>query len=164
MASFFRRFNPDADAADDGGLPTGDGSSGPSWDWLDASAASSCDRAPGRAADAAWSAWAGAERLQSFAASRPAPLASPASSASAGSSSGASGATSPDPAIAADVASQEQNGSLSYNAVLTFSTAAAAGGMTASKFAALQSFAAELNAPGGISVTAYVQQITDDVI
>ena len=36
--------------------------------------------------------------------------------------------------------------------------------MTASKFAALQSFASELNAPGGISVSAYVQQITDDVI
>ena len=36
--------------------------------------------------------------------------------------------------------------------------------MTASKFAALQSFAAELNAPGGISVTAYVQQIADDVV
>ena len=32
------------------------------------------------------------------------------------------------------------------------------------KFAALKSFAAELNAPGGISVTPYLQQIADDVI
>ena len=154
MASFFRRFNPGADAANDGGLSTGDGSSGPSRGWLDASEALSFDRVPGRSADAAWSGWAGVERLQSFAASRHAPLVSPASSASAGSNSSASGATSPDPAIAADVASQEQHGSLSYNAVLTILDSAAAGGMTASKFAALQSFAAELNAPGGISVTA----------
>jgi Calpain family cysteine protease len=164
VASFFQRFNSGGDAADDGGLPTSDGSSRPSWGWLDASAALSCDRAPGRAADAAWSESAGVERLQSFAASRHAPLASPAASAPAGSSFGASGATSPDPALAADVAGQEQNGSLSYNAVLTILDSAAAGGMTAAKFAALQSFAAELNAPGGISVTAYVQQITDDVI
>ena len=147
MASFFRGFNADADAVPDGGLSEGEGSIGPSW-----------------AADAAWSQWAAAERGQSFAASRPAPLASPASRASGGSGSGASGATSPDPAIAADIASQEQSGSLSYNSVLTILDAAAAGGMTASKFAALQSFAAELNGPGGISVTAYVQQIADDVI
>ena len=163
MASFFRVFDPDADAADDGGLPAGDGSIGSSWSWLDPSEASRF-RVPEQGADAAWSAWAGAERLQSFAPSRPARLKSPASGGSGGSSSRASGATSPDPAIAADVASQEQNGSLSYNSVLTILDAAAAGGMTASKFAALQSFAAELNAPGGISVTAYVQQIADDVI
>jgi hypothetical protein len=41
---------------------------------------------------------------------------------------------------------------------------AAAGGMTASKFSALQAFASELNTQGGISVSPYVQQITDDVI
>ncbi len=164
MAAFFRRFNPGADAANDGGLSTGDGSMRPSWGWLDASEGLSFDRVSGRAAEAAWSGWAGVERLPSLAASRPAPLVPSASSGSAGSNSGASGATSPDPAIAAEVASQEQNGSLSYNGVLTILDTTAAGGMTASKFAALQSFAAELNAPGGISVTAYVQQITDDVI
>ena len=41
---------------------------------------------------------------------------------------------------------------------------AAAGGMTASKFAALKDFVSELNATGGISVSAYVQQIAGDVI
>ena len=164
MAIFFRGFNPNADAANDGGLSTKDGSIGPSSGWFDPSEALSFDRIPQRAADAAWSGGDGVERVQSLAASRPAPLVSPASSASGGSTSGASGATSPNPAIAAEIASQEHNGSLSYSAVLTILDAAAAGGMTASKFAALQSFAAELNAPSGISVSAYVQQITDDVI
>ena len=163
MASFFRGL-PDADGANNGGLSTGDRSIGPTWGWLDASEALSFDRIPGRAADSVWSGWAEVGRQQSPAASRPAPLVSPASSASGGSTSGASGATPPDPAIAAEIASQEQNGSLSYNAVLTILDAAAASGMTTAKFAALQSFAGELNAPGGISVTAYVQQITDDVI
>jgi hypothetical protein len=36
--------------------------------------------------------------------------------------------------------------------------------MTASKFSTLQTFASELNTTGGISVSPYVQQITDDVI
>jgi hypothetical protein len=36
--------------------------------------------------------------------------------------------------------------------------------MMTSKFAALQSFASELNASGGVSVSSYVQQIVDDVI
>jgi hypothetical protein len=159
MASFFRGFNPDA--ANDGGLSTGDGSIGPPWGWLDASETWSVPRWDDAASS---SGWAEAERVQSIAAKHPAPLVSAASSASGGSTSGASGATSPDPAIAAEIASEEQNGSLSYNAVLTILDSAAAGGMTASKFAALQSFAAELNAPGGVSVTTYVQQITDDVI
>ena len=70
----------------------------------------------------------------------------------------------PTPRIAAEIASQEQNGSLSYNSVLAILDDAVTGGMTASKFAALQSFASELNAPGGVSVSAYVQQIADDVI
>jgi hypothetical protein len=36
--------------------------------------------------------------------------------------------------------------------------------MTASKFSTLQTFASEFNTTGGISVSPYVQQITDDVI
>ena len=107
---------------------------------------------------------AAVERGRSLAPSRPAPLTRAGSGLSGDSSSGASGAASPDPAIAVEIASQELEGSLSYNAVLTILDAAAAGGMSTSKFAALQSFATELNAAGGISVTPYVQQITDDVI
>ncbi len=69
-----------------------------------------------------------------------------------------------DPGIAADVAKDLQNGSLSYSADLSILEDAATGGMTASKFSTLQTFASELNTTGGISVSAYVQQITDDVI
>src|SRR5271166_3665271 len=69
-----------------------------------------------------------------------------------------------DPGVAADVAANVQNGSLSYSATLSILEAAAAGGMTASKFSTLQTFASELNATGGISVSPYVQQIADDVI
>src|SRR5271165_4130222 len=66
--------------------------------------------------------------------------------------------------IATDVAKDLQNGSLSYSADLSILEDAAAGGMTASKFSTLQTFASELNTTGGISVSAYVQQITDDVV
>jgi hypothetical protein len=38
------------------------------------------------------------------------------------------------------------------------------GGMTAAKFAALQDIAGELNTPGGLTASAYVQQITGDVV
>ena len=69
-----------------------------------------------------------------------------------------------DPGIAADVAKYLQNGSLSYASVLTILQDAAVGGMTTSKFSTLQTFASELNASGGISVSPYVQQIADDVI
>ena len=68
------------------------------------------------------------------------------------------------PAIASDVAKDLQNGSLSYSADLSILDDAASGGMTASKFSTLQTFASELNTSGGISVSPYVQQITDDVI
>jgi hypothetical protein len=66
--------------------------------------------------------------------------------------------------IAADVARDLNNGSLSYASVLSILEDAAAGGMTASKFSSLQTFAADLNRAGGISVAPYVQQIADDVI
>jgi hypothetical protein len=132
-----------------------DGSTGPNPGQPDESSTFDFGRVPEQAADAAWFGWIGVERLWSVAASRSASLTPPA---------GAAGSTAPDPAVAADIASRVQNGSLSYTSVLAILDDAAAGGMTASKFAALQSFAGELNAPGGISVTAYVQQIADDVI
>ena len=53
---------------------------------------------------------------------------------------------------------------MGYASVLSILEDAAAGGMTASKFSTLETFAAELNQPGGITVSAYVQQIADDVI
>ena len=84
-------------------------------------------------------------------------------SPSSGSAAQASAAA-PAPSITAEIAADVQNGSLTYAADLSILEAAAVGGMTASKFSALESFAEELNAPGGISVSAYVQQITDDVI
>jgi hypothetical protein len=146
-ASFSRGLDPNADAANDGGLSPDDGSIGPAWGWFDASGAFRFGRVPGQAADAPSSGWSGVERLQSFAAPRPAPLVSSAHGASGSSSSGASGATPPDPAIAAIIASQEQNGSLSYNAVLTILDDAAAGGMTAAKFAALEGFALSSTRP-----------------
>jgi hypothetical protein len=69
-----------------------------------------------------------------------------------------------DPGISADVAKLMTNNSLSYNSMLTILQDAAAGGMTASKFATLQTLASMLNAPNGITVSSYVQQIADDVI
>jgi len=68
------------------------------------------------------------------------------------------------PGIETDVAKDLQSGSLSYSADLSILEDAANGGMTASKFSTLQTFASELNTAGGISVSPYVQQITDDVV
>jgi hypothetical protein len=59
------------------------------------------------------------------------------------------------------------NNSLSYEAMLTILDDAAKGGMTAGKFDALQTLASKLNAGllnNGITTSAYVQQIADDVI
>jgi hypothetical protein len=56
------------------------------------------------------------------------------------------------------------NNSVTYNGMLTILQDAAVGGMTATKFSALQSLAAMLNQPGGLTTSAYVQQIADDVI
>jgi Calpain family cysteine protease len=162
MAGFFRGFALDAENSDAGALSTDGWSTGPSRGWLDANAALDFGRVSDQEAAAGWLGWAGVERLPSSAASRPTSLKSGGSGSSGG--SGASGASPPDPAIAADIANQEQNGSLSYNSVLKILDDAAAGGMTASKFAALRGFVSELNATGGISVSAYVQQIAGDVI
>jgi hypothetical protein len=68
------------------------------------------------------------------------------------------------PGIAADVAANVQDDSVSYSGALTILDEAATGGMTASKLSSLQAFAAELNVAGGISASPYVQQITDDVV
>jgi hypothetical protein len=56
------------------------------------------------------------------------------------------------------------NNSLTYNGMLTILQDAAVGGMTATKFSALQTLASMLNQPNGLSTSAYVQQIADDVI
>lgn len=69
-----------------------------------------------------------------------------------------------DPGIAADVAKLMVHDSLSYNAMLTILQDAASGGMTQSKFSTLKTLASLLNAPNGISVSSYVQQMADDVI
>jgi len=66
--------------------------------------------------------------------------------------------------ILADAKAQEVNGSLSYAGMLTVLQDADSGGMTAQKMTGLQELAAELNASGGIQTSAYVQQITDDVV
>ena len=66
--------------------------------------------------------------------------------------------------IEADVAKLMVNNSLSYSSMLTILQDAAVGGMTASKFSTLQTLASLLNAANGISTTAYVQQIAQDVI
>jgi Calpain family cysteine protease/ALTTAQ repeat len=54
--------------------------------------------------------------------------------------------------------------SLNYDAMLTILEDDASGGMTSTKFSALQALASELNAPGGISVSSYLQYITDALV
>jgi hypothetical protein len=73
-------------------------------------------------------------------------------------------APAPNTAIVADIARLEVNNSLSYSSMLTILQDAAVGGMTASKFSTLQALASELDKVGGISTTAYVQSIAQDVI
>lgn len=53
---------------------------------------------------------------------------------------------------------------LDYNKMLALLQVDAKGGMNAGEFAALQAWAGKLNVTGGISVTPYLQQITDNVI
>jgi hypothetical protein len=61
-------------------------------------------------------------------------------------------------------AGQVVDGSLSYTGMLDILQKEAIGGMNASKFGALQTIASLLDASGGIATSAYVQQISDDVI
>jgi hypothetical protein len=65
---------------------------------------------------------------------------------------------------AATAQSLTAGNAITYNGMLTILQDAAVGGMTATKFSALQSLAAMLNQPGGLTTSAYVQQIADDVI
>jgi hypothetical protein len=67
--------------------------------------------------------------------------------------------------VSATVAQQlTANNSLSYNGMLTILQDAAVGGMTTTKFSALKTLASMLNQTGGLTTSAYVQQIADDVI
>ena len=67
-------------------------------------------------------------------------------------------------AVIVDAISHEVNGALSYSAMLAVLQDADAGAMTAQKMAGLQQLVSEINASGGIQTSAYVQQITDDVV
>lgn len=69
-----------------------------------------------------------------------------------------------DPGIAADVSKLMVNDTLSYSSMLTILDDAAVGGMTATKFSTLETLASLLNVTNGITVSSYVQQITDDVV
>lgn len=62
--------------------------------------------------------------------------------------------------------SAAQLGSLNitYNSMLALLQADAAGGMTAAKLGALQALVGKFNMPGGIAVSGYLQQISDDVV
>ena len=66
--------------------------------------------------------------------------------------------------VQGDVTRLESGGALSYASMVTLLDDAATGGMTAAKFQSLETLAGELNVSGGISTTAYVQQIFDDVV
>jgi len=68
------------------------------------------------------------------------------------------------PGIESDVAKLMVGNSLSYNSMLTILQDAGVGGMTSGKFSTLQTLASLLNASGGISTSAYVQDITKSVI
>ena len=66
--------------------------------------------------------------------------------------------------VAVDVAHLASGGALSYSSLLSILNDAASGGMTAAKLTSLQALAKSLNAPGGITTTAYAQQIFNDVV
>ncbi len=66
--------------------------------------------------------------------------------------------------VFAELASVETKGALTFAAAQSLLQAEAIGGMSAGKFAALQAVANELNAPGGVSTSAEVQQLFDDVV
>lgn len=174
MAGLTRRFLPNDQTPDDGQA------SASGWDWFDASLASDSDWFPEWATAAAVSSRTEVEPAPGFGGSllastqsqgsNASPSAGSATKKTSQSSNASSSASSPpngtsqDAALATNIAKYLQNGSLSYNSVLTILEDAVVGGMTASNFAALQSFASELNASGGVSVSPYVEQIADDVI
>ena len=69
-----------------------------------------------------------------------------------------------DAGVKADLTQQLSGTSLSYSGMLKILQDASVGGMTASKFSSLQTLDKLLNATGGITMSPYVQQISDDVI
>ena len=69
-----------------------------------------------------------------------------------------------DAGIEADSARLMVGDSLSYASMLTILEDAAVGGMTPGKFGTLQALASLLNAPGGITASAYVEEIARNVI
>jgi hypothetical protein len=66
-------------------------------------------------------------------------------------------------ALLANAGTSDDN-SVGYNEMLAILQNDAVGGMTAAKFSALQTLASSLNTSGGMTASAYVQQITDDVV
>jgi hypothetical protein len=67
-------------------------------------------------------------------------------------------------AVLSDFQAQEKNGAIGYNGLLKVLQDAATGGMTRGEYAALGWIADDLNVAGGVSTSAYVQQIFDDVV
>jgi hypothetical protein len=66
--------------------------------------------------------------------------------------------------VAKDAASLETNGALSFSGAMQVLQDAANGGMNATKFSGLQTLANQINTAGGPQMSAYVQQIFDDVV
>jgi hypothetical protein len=62
------------------------------------------------------------------------------------------------------ISQSEVKGSICYSSMLSILQSEASGGMNLTKFDTLTDIAAELNAKGGVKTSAYVQQITDDVV
>jgi Calpain family cysteine protease len=89
-------------------------------------------------------------------------------------STAAGGAQATEPSFLADLGNAQistdvadalgPNDTLSYHGMLDILQEAAAGGMTASKFGALETLVSLMNAPGGISTSAYVEAISHSLI
>jgi hypothetical protein len=62
------------------------------------------------------------------------------------------------------IAQYATRGTITYTGMLSLLQNAAVGGMTTAKFGALQDVANDLNVKGGLTTSAYVEQITDDVV
>jgi Calpain family cysteine protease len=62
------------------------------------------------------------------------------------------------------IAQYAARGTITYTGMLSLLQTAATGGMTTAKFGALQDIANDLNVKGGLTTSAYVEQITDDVV
>ena len=67
-------------------------------------------------------------------------------------------------AIAADITAHEVNGALSFSGAQAVLQDAAVGGMNTLKFSELEQVASKLNSTGGVTTSAVVQQLFDDVV